>query len=150
MTAAAFHGSCDGKGPTLVLVAGQSEGRPVCVFGGYAGKSWDSSSGYADARDSFLFTVVNPFGDGIVKMPVNKGGGDAGKAMWCRAAFGPSFGCGVFVKSLSGSPTAVFDGTSYCSLLSGSTFGNPLGRGDKTFTGAWEFTPLEIEVWRAR
>jgi hypothetical protein len=54
MTAAAFHGKCDGKGPTLVLVAGQSEGQPVCVFGGYASKSWErgpesGEASYVDA-----------------------------------------------------------------------------------------------------
>jgi hypothetical protein len=153
MTAAAFHGKCDGKGPALVLVAGQSAGQPVCVFGGYAGASWERGpeSGWEakviDARDSFLFTVANPFGDGIVKMAVNEGSRWAGEAMLCHACYGPLFGFGFAVWSSSWSPTAVFDEWSDCRLGSYGTFGDPLGRGNNTFTGAEYFRPLEIEVW---
>jgi hypothetical protein len=145
MTAAAFHDKCDGKGPTLVLVAGQSERQPVCVFGGYAGKSWDSSD--VDARDSFVFTVLNPFGDGIVKMAVNEKSVVAGWAMQCHAGHGPWFGGGFGVRSSSRSPTAVFDEESWCGLGSRGAFGDPLGRGWNTFTGAQYFRPLEVEVW---
>jgi hypothetical protein len=156
MTAAAFHDKCDGKGPTLVLVAGQSAGQPVCVFGGYAGKSWERGpeSGWEakaiDARDSFLFTVLNPFGDGIVKMAVNERSWYAGMAMMCHAGRGPLFGFGFVVasSSLSLAPTAVFDDErSDCGVWSEGTFDDPLGRGDDTFTGAEHFRPLEVEVW---
>jgi hypothetical protein len=154
MTAAAFHDKCDGKGPTLVLVAGQSEGEPVCVFGGYAGKSWergpddpDVDAKVIDARDSFLFTVLNPFGDGIVKMAVNERSEYAGEAMGCHAGYGPLFRFGFGVGSSSLSPTAVFEEGSWCVLRSVGTFGDPLGRGYNTFTGAQYFRPLEIEVW---
>jgi hypothetical protein len=152
MTAAAFHYKCDDKAPTLVLVAGQSVGKPVCVFGGYAGKSWERGPERGDAiaidaRDSFLFTVLNPFGDGIVKMAVNEESRYAGEAMLCHAGWGPWFGGGFVVGSSSDSPTAVFDEGSNCRLWSDGTFGNPLGRGSNTFTGATYFKPLEIEVW---
>jgi hypothetical protein len=152
MTAAVFHEKCDGKGPTLVLVAGHSKGQPLCVFGGYAGKSWERGpeGGIEDiaARDSFVFTVLNPFGDGIVKMAVNEGSKYAGEVMGCRACWGPVFGDGFAVGSSSWSPTAVFDEEgSNCRLMSGRTFGDPLGRGNDTFTGAEYFNPLEIEVW---
>jgi hypothetical protein len=152
MTAAAFHEKCDGKGPTLVLVAGQSEGQPVCVFGGYAGKSWERGPGSGmgkpvDSRDSFLFTVANPFGDGIVKMVVNEESEWVGKAMVCHACCGPWFCRGLFLGSSSDSPTAVFNDSSLCLLQAVGTFGDPLGRGHKTFTGASRFRPLEIEVW---
>jgi hypothetical protein len=154
MTAAAFHEKCDGKGPTLVFVAGQSEGQPVCVFGGYAGKSWERGpdgpyyeAKAIDARDSFLFTVLNPFGDGIVKMAVNEESAYAGRAMVCHAGRGPWFGWGFGVSSSSESPTAVFDEGSWFVLRSHGTFGDPLGRGHNTFTGALYFRPLEIEVW---
>jgi hypothetical protein len=151
-TAAAFHDKCDTEGPTLVLVAGQSEGQPVCVFGGYAGQSWErgSESGMGkpvDSRDSFVFTVLNPFGDGIVKMQVNEGSDVADWAMMCNAGYGPWFGYGFVVKSSSGSPSAVFDERSGCELDSIGTFCDPLGRGVYTFSGAHYFRPLEIEVW---
>jgi hypothetical protein len=73
MTAAPFHDTCDGQGLTLVLIAGQSEGLPVCVFGGYAGKSWITTNARIAVRahDSFVFTVRNPFGEDIVKLPLD-------------------------------------------------------------------------------
>jgi hypothetical protein len=152
MTAAAFHDKCDDEGPTLVLVAGQSARKPVCVFGGYAGKSWERGpdSGEAngiDSCDSFLFTVLNPWCDGSVKMPVNEGSRYAGEAMQCHAGRGPWFNGGFVVKSSSAASTAVFDEWSFCGLYSGFTFGDPLGRGSRTLTGAECFTPLEVEVW---
>jgi hypothetical protein len=58
MTPAAFHDKCDERLPTIVLIAGQSDGHPVSVFGGYASKSWKSSRCFVDARDSFLFSMV--------------------------------------------------------------------------------------------
>jgi hypothetical protein len=153
MTAAAFHGKCDGKGPTLVLIAGQSVGQPVCVFGGYAGKSWERGPDRGEANgidscDSFLFTVANPFGDGIVKMTVNEESRyHANNAMMYDAVDGPVFGCGFAVANSSGSPTEVFDESCGCGLMAGGTFGDPLGRGYNTFTGSTFFVPLEIEVW---
>jgi hypothetical protein len=132
------------------LLAGQSEGKPVSVFGGYAGKSWEgyAEGKWVDARDSFLFTVTNPFGDGIVTMPVNEGSTYADLAVYCCARYGPSFAWGFYVKSSSESRTAEFDNWTGCWLKSDGTFGDPLGQGRSTFTGAERFTPLEIEVWR--
>jgi TLD len=153
MTAAAFHRLCDGKGPTLVLIAGQSDGQPVCVFGGFADKHWELPAEgvgkFVTAPDSFLFTVVNPFGDGIVKMPVVEG--RSVYAMYCYASSGPCFGYSnqnaIAVYSHDHSPAAVFSDTSYCNPSADCTFGDPLGRGDKSFTGAKCFNPLDIEVW---
>jgi hypothetical protein len=153
MTPAAFHEKCDGKGPTLVLVAGQSEGKPVCVFGGYAGKSWERGSEigrakFIDARDSFLFTVLNPPGDGIVKMGVDGWSRYERRSILCHAGWGPGFGGGFIVGNSTSSPTAVFDDWSCCwPAESDGAFSNILARGRKTFTGAKNFRPLEIEVW---
>jgi hypothetical protein len=52
------------------------------------------------------------------------------------------------VRSPSEAPTEVFDGKSFCFLWSDGTFGDPLGLGCDTFTGAARFVPLEVEVWR--
>jgi TLD len=147
MTPAAFHCLCDGKGPTLVLIAGQSKRQPVCVFGGYASKSWESSGGDVSAPDSFVFTVANPFGDGIVKMPAIEGGD---RAMCCAAGVGPYLGVDatIAIRSAKGLPSVAFSADSYCNPTPGGTFGDPLGRGETTFTGAKKFTPLEVEVWR--
>jgi hypothetical protein len=150
MTPKAFHDNCDEKGPTLVLIAGQSEGQPVCVFGGYAGKSWESVSGrgkVVDARNSFVFTVSNPFGDGIVKMPVNEASAWARETLKCHVSCGPWFGSGFVVGKSKGFPDAAFDQASGCWLNSNDTFGDPLGRGKLTLTGSQYFTPVEMEVW---
>jgi hypothetical protein len=148
MTAAAFHDKCDGKGPTLVLVAGQSKGKAVSVFGGFAGNSWrgHESGKWVNARDSFLFTVSNPFGTEILKMSVDEKSEYAGKTMWCHAGWGPTFGKDSFgVKSSSESRTALFDKESWTYAHYGGTF---IMIASDIFTGAKHFVPLEIEVWR--
>jgi hypothetical protein len=152
MTPAAFHKKCDGNGPTLVLIVGQSGGQAASVFGGYASQSWERGPEIGpgkgiDAGNSFVFTVMNPFGDGIVKMAANERSGFASCAMLCHANWGPWFGDGFGVKSSYESPIAVFDETSRCWLWLCGVFGDPLGRGCDTFTGAKYFKPLEIEAW---
>jgi hypothetical protein len=167
MTPKAFHDNCDEKGPTLVLIAGQSEGQPVCVFGGYAGKSWSSSvylfGTHVDARDSFLFSLSNTFGDGLVKMPLNESSACASQAMYCGRNFGPIFGyhtttgpgygCSLSVSVVKGLPsgvdahTAPFGACSYCSPSSAGVFGDPKLRGCNMFTGGQCYVPLELEVW---
>jgi hypothetical protein len=139
MTPAAFHDKCDGNGPTLVLVAGQSEGQPVCVFGGYAGKSWERGPETGmfgegiDAPDSFLFTVSNPFGDGISKLPNKMSGYFAGRAVVCHACCGPWFSFGFRVGTSFSTPTKEFQQDSSCDLMTKGCFGDPLGRGNNTF-----------------
>jgi hypothetical protein len=158
MTPAVFHDKCDGKGPTLVLIAGQSEGQPVCVFGGYASESWERGPAHywdvgmespIDARDSFVFTVLNPFGDGIVKMSVNYSSRWAHTTLYCYPSYGPDFGnAAIALRTPDDSATTEFCESSYCSPSADDTFGDPLGRGQATFTGARNFTPVELEVWR--
>ena len=137
-TAAAFHSKCDGKGPTVTLIRSDND----CVFGGYAGSSWESVDGWkwTDDRSCFLFSVVNPFGDPITKMP-NVGNANARKGMYQSSDYGPAFGeggCAIW-NSL---------GYSKCNIKPDGTYGDPLGRGKATFTGAEFFTPAEVEVWQ--
>jgi TLD len=167
MTPKAFHDKCDGKGPTLVLVAAQSSGQPVSVFGGYAGKSWIRgphsfmrSAEVIDSRDSFVFTISNPFGDGIVRMNVDATSDYAGAALRCHSKWGPVFGTGFLRATFAimnykltpdhaddhGDDSRPFDTWSFCDTRT-TTFGDPLRRGEKTFTGAQRFKPLELEVW---
>jgi TLD len=150
MTPAVFHDKCDWQGPTIVLVKGQSEGRPVSVFGGYAGASWELDRGYSDARDSFVFSVVNPFGDGIFKLGVLPGSEMSNQVFLRSSGCGPCFGGGKgMIKLNAKSSTDNFDATSHCDPLNVDTFDNPfLSRGRKLFTGAYYFQPLEVEVWR--
>jgi hypothetical protein len=99
MTPVAFHEKCDGKGPTLVLVAGKSRNHPISVFGGFASVSWESrqyagddwQENFIPAEESFVFTVMNPFGDGIVRFPVHRGGTASDQVLDCGVRHGPSF-----------------------------------------------------------
>jgi hypothetical protein len=160
LTAVAFHAKCDGKGPTLVLVRAQSKGKPVSVFGGYAGTSWEARQhpmwldNCEDAPDSFVFTVVNPFGDGVVRMGVSRSCEFRRAALWCGSDRGPSFGGSnmyggsTLVIRNSSSPASAFDESSYCGVNASGVYGDVLGRGASTFTGSGSFMPLEVEVWR--
>jgi TLD len=153
MTPEAFHEKCDDKGPTLVLVAGQSVGQPVCVFGGYASNSWElgavsmvEESVEVSARDSFVFTVLNPFGDGIVKMPLRRAE-SAANVLICRHNYGPWFLNGFVVRNSSAFPAVAFEKSSYCDLRPDGPFVDPTNRGMIALTGAKNFTPLDVEVW---
>jgi hypothetical protein len=152
MTAQAFHSKCDGQGPTLVLIRAQSPGFPPSVFGGFAGKSWESAPAgvYVDARDSFVFSLSNPAGSGVVKAPVVNFSMQASKAMWCRASCGPVFGNGhtIAIRNCTRSPTGEFDISSYCDASVDDTFGDPIRLGRGSFTGSQYFVPFEVEVWR--
>jgi hypothetical protein len=154
MTPKAFHDKCDGKGPTLVLVAGQSVGQPVCVFGGYASKSWERGPEAGavrslNARDSFVFTVVNPFGNHAVRMPVVSGGVAASSAMICHPSLGPVFGTGktIALTNAAGTSTHPFDESSHCNPGPEFTYGDPIGRFGASFTGSSFFLPKDVEVW---
>jgi TLD len=155
-TPKAFHDLCDMKGPTLVLIVAQSPKMPVCVFGGYAAKRWErgGTSTFApesrvDARDSFLFTVVNPFGDGVVKMPINQSSHDVKRALVCKAGFGPTFGSAIFIAGKNGEATGDYTKQSGSCWIQNAddTYGDPLGRGSSTFTGDGKFTVIDVEVW---
>jgi len=131
-SAASFHASCDGQGPTVTLV--KSSGG--YVFGGYAGVAWSSDNQYPACPSAFLFTVTNPHGDPITRFMSD---GDD-KAVECYSGFGPTFGWGSDL-AVSGA----FDGTSFTYFP--TSYIDTLGRGDTTFTGAAYFTPAEVEVW---
>ena len=57
----AFHQTCDGKGPTVVL-AKSIEGH---LFGGYTETSWDSSCRYKQSEQAFLFRLAGPEGSRV-------------------------------------------------------------------------------------
>ena len=139
-TVEAFHSKCDGKGPTVTLIRSKND----CVFGGYAGSSWESPLSmfgkWVDDRSCFLFSVVNPFGDPITKMP-NVGNDNADSGMYQCCDFGPTFGVGGFTLWQE-------DDETYSDMKPDGTYGDPLGRGDATFTGDQLFTPAEVEVWQ--
>ena len=58
-----FHSRCDDKGPTVTVArtTAASPGGPR-VFGGFAGSSWTSYSGYISNMDTFLFRITEAGG----------------------------------------------------------------------------------------
>jgi len=132
-SAASFHTACDGQGPTVVLI--KSSGG--YVFGGYAGVAWSSTNRYHRCPSAFLFTVTNPHGDPITRFMSN---GDE-YAVRCYSGHGPTFGAGPADLDVSGA----FDGSSFTHFP--HSYNDTRGRRGATFTGAWKFTPAEVEVW---
>ena len=155
MTARAFHAACDGKGATLTLIRADVDGAQY-VFGGYTSTPWDPNSEDHDedsewltCPDTFLFSVTSPHpGGSVTRFPLKPG--YEGKAIRCYDGYGPAFGeATLVVRGHNATGHAVFNGTSYCSQGSSyASFQDILRKGNHTFTGAYRFTPVEIEVYR--
>ena len=107
------------------------------TFGGYASAPWRSADDWINAAGCFLFLVENPHGDAPTCFEYK----NDGYAMFGVSGHGPVFGGGfdLYISS---------DGS-----LSHTAFPNSytdtLGRGKATFTGAYNFTPEDYEVWAA-
>ena len=143
MTAWAFHERCDGKGPTLTLIRADEGGR-VCVFGGYTSASWESDGGYGACSDAFVFSVTGPHCS-VTRFRLRSEMSLA--ATRCTKSCGPSFGCHDIVVT---GHAGALDGTSNCRWFGDAKSGayvDEVGLGPKTFTGAEEFTPVDIEVY---
>ena len=135
-TSAAFHSRCDAQGPTLTLVK-DADGN---VFGGYVAKQWSSPAYpsyhmYPEDSTTFLFTVVNPHSDPPALFPSIA----CKYAICCQVETGPHFVEGLYLGRN-------YDGG--CSSSLGHSYKNTTRhRGDKVFTGALYFRPVEVEVW---
>ncbi|XP_068727381.1 uncharacterized protein [Montipora capricornis] len=79
-----FHRHCDNKGATLLVIK-----TGVCIYGGYTSKPWESAVKFKSDGESFLFTLVNPFGSNPVKITCKP---DASGGIWCHKSYGPAFG----------------------------------------------------------
>ena len=100
----------------------------------------------AQSQLAFLFSLVNPFGVGPVRIPAEEN--QSGCVIVCDSKYGPTFRQEVIsMKSyLYISNNANASPSSYCSL-----FGNflcPEGKpGDLFFTGSKNFTVDDYEVF---
>ncbi|CAF4132368.1 unnamed protein product [Adineta steineri] len=125
----------EGNGPTMTLIQSTTN----CLFGGYASKSWQSSSGFVDASESFLYLLTNANGNQPTKFPYN----NDGKALYNMNSYGPIFGGGadLYISSQSNKYLC-----SYCNL--GVSYSNSLDLGINTFTGSQFFQTSEIEIFK--
>ena len=131
-SAASFHRCCDRQGPTLTLIRDVANN----VFGGYAAVEWGSAADgeFLNDRAAFLFTVVNPHAD----PPALFASMANGRSIVCNSSYGPVFG-GLGVSG-------AFDDECGSYIGDGYTNGTR-HRSDTVLTGAYDFTPAEVEVW---
>jgi hypothetical protein len=129
-----FHGRCDGHANTLTLIL-DTEGN---IFGGFTPLEWQSC-GYDFRRKSFIFTLKNPR-----NFPARKFALQAEMnfgAITCDSSYGPHFS-DIYVSDNCNANTGS------CTNIFGDYYANDTGRDGKTFfTGSWNFTVKEIEVF---
>lgn len=78
-----FHRKCDNKGATLTIIE-TTKGRR---FGGYTSVCWDSSSGWKDDKEAFLFSLDNDKKYDVIQSKNYK--------VYSGSGYGPWFGdCG--------------------------------------------------------
>ncbi|MDR3740408.1 MAG: TLD domain-containing protein [Terracidiphilus sp.] len=154
MTPLAFHSMCDGMGPTLVLIRCDQG----CIFGGYAGQSWESSPRlkFVPSRcaDMFVFSVIGPpaacLGNAPVRFPVRRA--HEHWALQCHSACGPIFDGGVYVRTHPPRASGTFDKTSVCGTLSLCYECAPdncqwRANRDTSLNGTRCFLPCDMEVF---
>ncbi len=107
------------------------------TFGGHAVAPWASADAWTTTAGCFLFLVENPHND----VPTCFECEDTQYSTYCDASYGPTFGYGSDLGIHEGSDT----GGSYTNFPCSYT--DTLGRGHATFTGDYDFTPEDYEVW---
>ena len=75
-----FHRKCDNKGATLTIIE-TTKGRR---FGGYTSVCWDSSSGWKDDKEAFLFSLDNDKKYDVIQSKNDK--------VYSGSGYGPWFG----------------------------------------------------------
>ncbi|CAF5107546.1 unnamed protein product [Rotaria sp. Silwood1] len=135
--AATFHLCCDNQGPTMTIIQSNNN----YLFGGYTSIPWTSDGSYKNDTTAFLFTLINPHNISPTKYVINCVHTEY--AVRHHSKYGPTFGGGHDIyladgsnrnnSSYTGFPTSYFDTT---------------GMGDITFTGAYNFTISDIEIFK--
>jgi hypothetical protein len=151
-SAADFHTNCDGHWNTITVIADVKWN----VFGGFTPVPWepriwnrkfdeeDNRAKEDPSRESFLFTLKNPFNVPPTKFPLVAGA--APLAIRCDNTKGPSFGARQW------GDIAVYDqchstNTSHTRGFGGSYHNTTQLDGRTFFTGTERFTAKEIEVF---
>ena len=117
-----FHNKCDNKGPNYVLI----ENNKGNIFGGYSSISWESSGGYKNVPECFIFTLKNIYNIQPTKFPSN----NSGCNVYHGIIYGPLFGneCDFYIYSTFGKER---NSDSYFP----KSYQDVLGKGKSIFTG---------------
>jgi hypothetical protein len=132
-----FHGKCDGRANTVTVI--ESTGGDV--FGGFTPLAWDSSGKYKadNSGKSFLFTVKNPRGTEFRRFGLR----NSAYAIYGHSSLGPVFGSHGDVTVCDGGNAKANSYTRH-----GGVYLNDTGiDNDRVFTGKYNFTLKEIEVF---
>ncbi|CAF0903167.1 unnamed protein product [Adineta steineri] len=136
-TANAFHVRCDNEGPTMTIIQSNNN----YIFGGYISISWASSGGFQDDLNAFLFTLTNPHNIPPTKYTIQSEW--VGYAIQNSTSSGPVFGCNHDIYIADNSNSNNSSRTNFS-----GTYNDTTGKGVETFTGAFNFTTSEIEVYK--
>ena len=132
-----FRNKCINQGATITLIKNEKDN----IFGGYSSISWENKDIWANAPDSFIFTLTNIYNIEPTKFPSNKNGKDIGNYSY----HGPNFGftdiyfCNNFNE----------EGHSYSNFP--NSYKDILGKGNTIFTGDNNNNKInlkEIEVFK--
>ena len=140
MDSGSFHNKCDNKGPNYVLI----ENNKGNIFGGYSSISWESSGGYKNIPECFIFTLTNIYNIEPTKFPSN----NSGSNVYHHSSYGPLFGneCDFYIYSTFGKEQ---NSDSYFP----KSYQDVLGKGKSIFTGDsnnnnTSFVIKEMEVFK--
>ena len=126
-----FRNKCDSQGETWTIV----EDVKGNVFGGYTSVSWKGGNGHVGDSSAYLFTLVNPHGI----PPTQYKQKDQSHSLYDVKDYPPIFGGGhdLFIRPNSNQNNQSETNFPY----------SYEGKGNTTFTGAYNFQSKEIEVW---
>ena len=136
MTSENFRAKCVNKGPTITLIQNDKDN----IFGGYASISWENQDIWANAPNSFIFTLKNIYNIKPTKFLNKNNGAQIGNYSY----HGPNFGftdiyfCNDFKIGHN----------SYSKFP--NTYEDTLGKGKSIFTGSDDdkINLREIEVFK--
>ncbi|CAF4457444.1 unnamed protein product, partial [Rotaria magnacalcarata] len=132
-----FHARCNNKGPTISIIQSNNN----FLFGGYTAIPWTSDGSDKKDTTAFLFTLTNPHNIPPTKYLISTG--QSGNAVAHNASDLAKFGGGRDLKFANASNA---NNSSYTKFP--HTYLDTTGKGNDTFTGAYNFTTSDIEVFK--
>lgn len=133
-----FHALCDNQGPTMTIILSNNN----YLFGGYTAIPWTSDNGsYKNDSTAFLFTLTNPHQIPPTKYLIRSG--NTQYAVYHHPSYGSTFGSGHDICLANNR-----DANMTCYSSFSGTFYDTTGQGNLTFTGAYNFTPSDVEVYK--
>ncbi len=129
----AFHSKCDGKGNTISIIKSNLD----YVFGGYASSAWNSSGGFINDPNAFLFSLRRAGVSFKDKFTIKQ----TEYALQGNSGYGPTFGYGYDIYICNQSNTKM---GSYCNF--GYSYNLPDGY---TYNGnARDFLAGNYNQWK--